>query len=55
MNNLKDDEMLSKYRQEVLELDHVIFGGRLAQYKYLDMDQTVASALKIYKEEIKPR
>jgi UDP-galactopyranose mutase len=55
VNTLKDKEMLSKYRQEVCELNNVIFGGRLAQYKYLNMDQTIASALKIYKEEIKQR
>ena len=26
--------------------DHVIFGGRLAEYKYYDMDKVIASALK---------
>lgn len=55
LNTLKDKEMLSKYRQEALKLNNVIFGGRLAEYKYLNMDQTVASALKIYNEKIKPR
>ena len=55
VNTVKDKEMISKYRQEALELSNVIFGGRLAEYKYLNMDQTIASALKIYNEEIKPR
>ena len=55
VNTLKDTEMLSKYRQDALELNNVIFGGRLAEYKYLNMDQTIASALKIYNEEIQPR
>jgi len=55
VNTLKDKEMLSKYRQEALKLNNVIFGGRLAEYKYLNMDQTIASALNIYNEKIKPR
>ena len=25
---------------------HVIFGGRLAEYKYYDMDKVIASALE---------
>jgi UDP-galactopyranose mutase len=32
--------------------DSVIFGGRLADYKYYDMHQVVASALKRVKDEI---
>jgi len=55
VNTLEDEEMLSKYRREALELNNVIFGGRLAEYQYLNMDQTIASALKIYNEEIKLR
>lgn len=31
----------------------VIFGGRLAEYRYYDMHQVIASALKIAKEELK--
>lgn len=33
----------------------VIFGGRLGQYKYLDMDDTIAEALHCYQDQIKPR
>jgi UDP-galactopyranose mutase len=32
--------------------DNIIFGGRLADYKYYDMHQVVASALKRVKDEI---
>jgi len=55
VNTLEDKEMLSNYRQTTVALRNVIFGGRLAEYKYLNMDQTIASALKIYDEQIKPR
>ena len=30
----------------------VIFGGRLGQYKYFDMDKVIAEALKISNEEL---
>ena len=30
----------------------VIFGGRLGQYKYFDMDKVIVEALKISKEEL---
>jgi UDP-galactopyranose mutase len=55
VNTLEDKEMLSNYRQTTVALKNVIFGGRLAEYKYLNMDQTIASALNIYNEKIKPR
>ena len=29
-----------------------IFGGRLGEYKYYDMDQTVAAALRLCKREL---
>jgi UDP-galactopyranose mutase len=31
----------------------VIFGGRLGEYKYYDMDQVIAAALKITEKELK--
>jgi UDP-galactopyranose mutase len=27
--------------------DHIIFGGRLGQYKYMDMNVVIAEALKL--------
>lgn len=32
--------------------DKVIFGGRLGEYKYYDMDTTVASVLEMCKKEL---
>ena len=33
------------------ENDKVIFGGRLGQYKYYNMDQVIAAALESVKNE----
>ena len=35
------------------EEEKVIFGGRLGEYKYYDMDTTVASVLEKCKRELK--
>jgi len=45
---------LEKYCKEAEMLDKVIFGGRLGTYKYLDMDDAVAEALKCYEKKIVP-
>ncbi len=49
VNDEKNNNIYKKYNQ-LSELDkNVIFGGRLAEYKYYDMHQIVASALKYFK------
>lgn len=48
---IEDEENLSKYRlyaKEASRLGHVHFGGRLGEYRYYDMQDTVKSALKKY-------
>jgi UDP-galactopyranose mutase len=55
MNTAKDSEMYQKYQEEVQKTQNVSFGGRLAEYRYLNMDQTIASALKTYDEKMKSR
>jgi len=49
---VNDEENNKKYKQYKLLADNdtVIFGGRLAEYKYYDMHQVVASALTKVKE-----
>jgi len=42
-----------KYHSESLKEKNVIFGGRLAEYKYYDMHQVVASALSKSAKELK--
>ena len=40
--------LYDKYKEEVDKLDNVYFLGRLAQYKYLNMDQVIDEALKLF-------
>jgi UDP-galactopyranose mutase len=35
----------NKYKKEADSLPNVLFGGRLAEYKYYDMHQVIESAL----------
>ena len=44
----ENQNMLQEYVDESRNLSNVVFGGRLGEYKYYDMDQTIASALKTY-------
>ena len=43
-------ELYRKYEAEAETLDNVTFVGRLATYKYYNMDQVVAQALTLYKK-----
>jgi len=38
------------YQKEAQKLKHVFFAGRLADYRYYNMDQAVARALKLFRE-----
>jgi UDP-galactopyranose mutase len=46
-------ELFKKYKQEADQLDDVLFCGRLADYKYYNMDQVIARALIIAEKNIK--
>lgn len=46
-------EIYSKYTKEVKKLSNIVhFVGRLADYKYYNMDQIVARALNVFEKEI---
>lgn len=45
VNNEKNQELYSKYAALAEKNDKVIFGGRLGEYKYYDMDKVIESAL----------
>ena len=45
-----DDSKLYIVRVKVLD-DNVIFGGRLGEYRYYDMDKVIAAALKAVEKE----
>lgn len=45
VNNEENDALFAKYQALAKERPHVIFGGRLGQYRYYDMDKVIAEAL----------
>jgi len=49
-------ERYAKYVEEAKKLKgKVVFAGRLADYKYYNMDQAVAHALKVFEQEVAPK
>ena len=49
VNTTSNNKLYNKYEQEASKENNLILGGRLAQYKYLDMDQVVLAALEMSK------
>ena len=52
LNNEKNVMLYEKYRKLAEQEGNVIFGGRLGQYKYYDMDDTIAAALHCVHTEL---
>lgn len=50
MNDEKNALLYEKYRTLAGQEGTVIFGGRLGQYKYFDMDDTVEAALQLWEQ-----
>ena len=53
VNDEKNGELYKKYRALAEQEEKVIFGGRLGEYKYYDMDAVIASALECAKKELR--
>ena len=51
VNNERNDALLAQYQELARSKPHVIFGGRLGQYKYYDMDKVIDAALRAVAEE----
>lgn len=51
INDAKNQALYAEYRDAAKEENKVLFGGRLAEYKYYDMHQVIASALTLVKKE----
>ena len=49
VNDEKNGKLYLKYKELADKEDKVIFGGRLGQYKYFDMDDVIESALETLK------
>lgn len=54
VNDEKNTELFKKYKDLADREQKIIFGGRLADYKYYDMHQVVASALVRAEKELEP-
>lgn len=52
MNDEKNNALYEKYQKLADKEEHVIFGGRLGMYRYYDMHQVVAEALKCVRKVI---
>lgn len=53
VNDEKNVELYKKYKELADSETKVIFGGRLGEYKYYDMDQVILAALRKAKEFLK--
>ena len=52
VNDEKNQALYQKNAKLAEKEEHVIFGGRLGEYKYYDMDKVIASAMACAKEEL---
>lgn len=52
VNDEKNSQRYEAYRKLALQEKQVIFGGRLGEYKYYDMDKVIASALALAHQEL---
>jgi len=50
VNDEKNGNLYQQYKELAEKEDKVIFGGRLGEYKYYDMDQVIAAALSKLEE-----
>ena len=52
VNDEKNGALYEKYKELAQAEKHVVFGGRLGEYKYYDMDAVIASALDMCEKEL---
>ncbi len=51
VNDEKNSKLYSKYKELANKEEKVIFGGRLGEYKYYDMDAVIDSSLRLCDDE----
>lgn len=52
INDDRNNRLAEQYREFAKREQNVIFGGRLAEYKYYDMDDVIKSALDVAEREL---
>lgn len=50
VNDEKNNRLAEAYRQLAAKEEHVIFGGRLAEYKYYDMAPIIEKVMKMFED-----
>ena len=55
VNDNKNGELYGKYKKLADKEEKIIFGGRLGEYKYYDMDATIDSVLNLCEKEFGDR
>lgn len=53
VNDDVNQELFNRYKQLADVEENVVFGGRLAEYKYYDMDKVIESAFKLVEKELR--
>ena len=51
VNDEKNSRLYAEYQALAAKEKNVLFGGRLGQYRYYDMDKVIEAALNMVKEE----
>ena len=52
INDEKNNLLAEKYKDLAKREENVIFGGRLAEYRYYDMDDVIKSAFECFEKEV---
>ena len=52
VNDEKNQKLYGQYREKADAQENMILGGRLAEYRYYDMDKVIESALALAKGEL---
>ena len=54
INDERNSELYRKYRAEADRHPDIVFGGRLAEYRYYDMHQVIGAALSSSRNALNP-
>ncbi len=52
VNNDKNNKLFNRYKELTEKEKNIIFGGRLADYKYYDMHDVIENALNLIDNEL---
>lgn len=51
INDKTNQSLYNQYKEKSKSLTNILFGGRLAEYKYMDMHVVIESAINKFKGE----